>query len=189
MWLHPTANVDTSGLNTLSFSPHGRCGKMWWQSSKEGYLILPHRDTLTSAEILTNRLYSLWKKARIVSYCKKNNCLLYVYLFFASLEINFFSLCLSRGERGLMDSCEKHQQSQGYMFLEALHSERKRKKKKRVSDNPCSLIHAGASSPQLLGESVEANGIRAGASVPCGRETVVAGAVTINHQFKEIHNA
>lgn len=49
-----------------------------------------------------------------------------------------------------------------------------------MRDNPCSLTHAGASSPQLLGESVEANGMRAGASVPCGYETVVAGIVTIS---------
>lgn len=74
-----------------------------------------------------------------------------------------------------MESCEKHQQREGYLCLEAPHKGGGKQNGER--DSPCFLIPAGASSPQLLGESAEANEIGANVSVLCGYELVVAGTV------------
>lgn len=59
-----------------------------------------------------------------------------------------------------MESCEKHQQREGYLCLEAPHKGGGGGwGQKGERENPFFLIPAGASSPQLLGESAEANEI------------------------------
>lgn len=108
----------------------------------------------------------------IASYWKRKNYLFYT--FFASLETNSFTLCLlGRGERGekTVFFCIHFHISSSWRAVKNISKERVicvwrhltrgggGWGQKGERENPFFLIPAGASSPQLLGESAEANEI------------------------------